>query len=207
MGSNHGPHEYQSSALPAELHAHLYYQLVTDIFLVKNSATPPRAGRTPALRLGPLPKLTTRAFCYQENISKNSYFHNLNFFCKNSGSVYNSRIMMIGQKNIFFLSIFILATQYLFGLPTFWKSLLITFTALIMLFLSLKISLPRKIIKNKLKKEKLTSSVENFTPANVYIPAQEPEVLLETSQEVNMQVVDIKPKPRRRTSPKKPPIV
>jgi hypothetical protein len=73
---------------------------------------------------------------------------------------------MIKDKNIFFIGVFILATQYLFGLPSFWKSFLITIAALFAMFLSVKIVLPvtKKPIKSKSRREKVTPVFVESSP-------------------------------------------
>ena len=116
--------------------------------------------------------------------------------------------MMINNKNIFFLGLFVLATQYLFGLPTFWKTLLITISVLSIIFLSTKITLPKRNAKNVKRKEKVTPVFMENSPPNqpqVVQPAtiSEPE----TPATNVVEILDIKPKVSRKTSSKKPEIV
>ena len=74
---------------------------------------------------------------------------------------------MIHRKSTFFLGLFIFFIPFL-GLPTFWKTTLIILSGITLIGLSVKIILPKKILKHtlrhKIKKEKENSfSVENIT--------------------------------------------
>ena len=116
--------------------------------------------------------------------------------------------MMIINKNIFFLGLFILATQYLFGLPTFWKTFLISISVLLIIFLSVIINIPRRNPKIVKRKEKVTPVfTENYSP--VQAPVVTPTIISvpEKVVEKPVNIVDIKPKVNRRASPKKPEIV
>ncbi len=107
--------------------------------------------------------------------------------------------MMITRKNIFFLGLFILATQYLFGLPTAWKNVLITLAALAIIFVSVKINIPRKNLKLKIKRDRPLSDLPP-TPTPVQTPVVVPQ-----SPPSFKPVDSIKPKSPRR--PKKSEIV
>jgi len=54
---------------------------------------------------------------------------------------------MIEQKRIFFLGIFIFLIPFL-GIPTFWKTVLITLSGFILMAMSVKVTLPIRI-RNK----------------------------------------------------------
>jgi len=62
---------------------------------------------------------------------------------------------MINKKSTFFLGIFIFTIPFL-GFPSFWKTLFIVFSGLILIFLSIKISLPKRPVKGRSKREKIT---------------------------------------------------
>ena len=69
---------------------------------------------------------------------------------------------MITRKRTFFLGIFIFLIPFL-GVPTSWKTLFVTVSGLGLVAMSVKITLPKKQVKTKTKKEKITPvSVENF---------------------------------------------
>lgn len=71
---------------------------------------------------------------------------------------------MISRKSTFFLGIFIFLIPFL-GLPSFWKTLMIALSGIFLVFLSVKIVLPRKMAKGRarVKKEKVTPVfVENI---------------------------------------------
>ena len=60
---------------------------------------------------------------------------------------------MIVRRGTFFLGIFIFLLPFL-GLPTFWKTFFIIFSGVTLSLLSLRMSLPRKVIRTKVKTEK-----------------------------------------------------
>ncbi len=62
---------------------------------------------------------------------------------------------MISRKSTFFLGIFIFIIPFL-GVPSSWKTLFITISGLILVILSVKISLPKKTNRSKIKREKVT---------------------------------------------------
>ncbi len=63
---------------------------------------------------------------------------------------------MIKDRNIFIVAVFILIIQYFLGLPTFWKNILLTMCSLALIFFSVKISLPKKSVKHKTRRERST---------------------------------------------------
>ena len=58
---------------------------------------------------------------------------------------------MIQHRSTFFLGIFIFITPFL-GLPSSWKTTLIVLSGLGLIGLSVKITLPKKLTKTKIKK-------------------------------------------------------
>ena len=69
---------------------------------------------------------------------------------------------MISRKSTFFLGIFIFLIPFS-GFPMSWKSTLIILSGIILVFLSVKISLPKKNSRTKLRREKVTPVfVENI---------------------------------------------
>ncbi len=71
--------------------------------------------------------------------------------------------MIIHRKETFFLGIFIFRIPFL-GLPTFWKTVFIIFSGLVLVALSIKIVLPKKIIKSRLHREKKIPVFTEDTP-------------------------------------------
>ena len=75
---------------------------------------------------------------------------------------------MIHKKSTFFLGLFILIIPFL-GVPSFWRTILIFISGFTLIGLSVKISIPKKHIKTKTRREKVTPVfVENIPiyPAN-----------------------------------------
>ncbi len=69
---------------------------------------------------------------------------------------------MITNKKTFFLGIFIFTIPFL-GFPSFWKTLFVAFSGLLLLALSIRLSIPKKPFRPKAKKEKVTPVyVENI---------------------------------------------
>ena len=64
---------------------------------------------------------------------------------------------MLKQKNTFFLGIFILLVWIFFGIPTSWKIFLTILSAVYLIVISLKITLPKRgALKRVRRKEKVT---------------------------------------------------
>lgn len=64
---------------------------------------------------------------------------------------------MIERKSTFFIGIFLLIISSSFlGLPSSWKTILVFFSGLSLVVLSVKFTLPKKSIKRLSKKEKIT---------------------------------------------------
>ena len=74
---------------------------------------------------------------------------------------------MIKYKGTFFLGVFIFLIPYL-GLPTFWKTTLITICGILLVLSSIKISIPtKKISRTRIKKEKpIGVNMEGIYPPN-----------------------------------------
>lgn len=69
---------------------------------------------------------------------------------------------MINKKSTFFLGIFIFLIPFT-GFPSSWKSFFVVLSGLILIFLSIKISIPRRGSKLRQKREKVTPVfVENI---------------------------------------------
>ena len=69
---------------------------------------------------------------------------------------------MINRKSTFFLGIFIFIIPFL-GFPGAWKTFFVTISGIVLVFLSVKISLPKKTTKVRTKREKVTPVfVENI---------------------------------------------
>lgn len=69
---------------------------------------------------------------------------------------------MINKKSTFFLGIFIFLIPFT-GFPSSWKTAFIVISGLVLMFMSVKVSLPKKNIRSRIKKEKVTPVfVENI---------------------------------------------
>ncbi|KND46692.1 MAG: hypothetical protein AB201_03610 [Parcubacteria bacterium C7867-006] len=69
---------------------------------------------------------------------------------------------MISNKSTFFLGIFVFIIPFL-GFPGSWKTAFIIISGITLIFLSVKISIPKKHSKARSKKEKVTPVfVENI---------------------------------------------
>ena len=62
---------------------------------------------------------------------------------------------MISRRSTFFLGIFIILIPFL-GLPTSWKTTLVILSGVFLVSLSVKILLPKKSVKTRIRKEKVT---------------------------------------------------
>ena len=83
---------------------------------------------------------------------------------------------MITRKRTFFLGIFIFLIPFL-GVPTPWKTLFIVLSGIGLVIMSVKIALPKKQIKTKTKKGKITSVFVENSPIYPSENKVEPEVL------------------------------
>jgi hypothetical protein len=70
---------------------------------------------------------------------------------------------MLTRKSTFFLGIFIFIVPFL-GVPSSWKTLFITLSGLTLIIMSVKISLPKKTTKTRIKREKVTPVFVQSTP-------------------------------------------
>lgn len=115
---------------------------------------------------------------------------------------------MINRKSTFFLGVFIFLIPFL-GLPTFWKTFFIILSGAILVSLSIKVSIPKRVSRSKIKKEKTeveylndtsvyTPSVENMT--NTFSPSSHEREIVRTPPFV--PVVEIKKPVRRRSTTK-----
>ncbi|MCX6701585.1 MAG: hypothetical protein NTX96_00040 [Candidatus Zambryskibacteria bacterium] len=62
---------------------------------------------------------------------------------------------MINRKSTFFLGIFIFVIPFL-GVPSSWRTFFIVISGLTLIILSIKITLPKKNLKGRIRKEKIT---------------------------------------------------
>ena len=81
---------------------------------------------------------------------------------------------MIKRKSTFFLGIFIFLIPFL-GLPTSAKTFLITLSSLGLIAMSVKVSLPKKQIKTKIKKEKVTPVFSQNAP--IFLRQNMPDIV------------------------------
>ncbi len=71
---------------------------------------------------------------------------------------------MINRRSTFFLGIFIFIIPFL-GVPSSWRTTFIVLSGIILIILSLKITLPKKSLKSRIKKEKVTSVFVESIPS------------------------------------------
>lgn len=88
--------------------------------------------------------------------------------------------MIISRKSTLFLGLFIFVIPFL-GLPSFWKTTLVVLSGLVLVSLSVKISIPRKNTKQRMRREKVTPVFVESVP--VYTPPSVPEKI-EISQPI-----------------------
>lgn len=69
---------------------------------------------------------------------------------------------MIHRKSTFFLGIFVFLIPFM-GLPTFWKTLLITLSGLALVFISIKIPVSKKQTRSKPKRDRGLGGDETVT--------------------------------------------
>ncbi|HBD25137.1 MAG: hypothetical protein A2566_02125 [Candidatus Zambryskibacteria bacterium RIFOXYD1_FULL_40_13] len=76
---------------------------------------------------------------------------------------------MIQRKSTFFLGIFIFIIPFL-GIPGSWRTFFIIISGLFLITLSIKITLPKRNIKSKTRREKITpvfvESMPGYTKEN-----------------------------------------
>ena len=93
--------------------------------------------------------------------------------------MYNSR-MSIKNNQTLFIAIFILLLWIFFGIPPFWKELLTILSAIYLLIISIKITLPKRgVAKRPRKKEKITPV---FTENS---PIQNPTQIINNSDDIS----------------------
>ncbi|TSC70612.1 MAG: hypothetical protein CEO12_192 [Parcubacteria group bacterium Gr01-1014_46] len=66
---------------------------------------------------------------------------------------------MINHKGSFYLGVFVFLIPFL-GFPTMWKMGLVVFAGVTLVLTSIRIPTPRKIFRNKIKKETHTPEIE-----------------------------------------------
>ncbi len=70
---------------------------------------------------------------------------------------------MISRKSTFLLGIFTFLIPFM-GLPTFWKTLFITLSGIYLVLSSLTLSIPKKPVKHRSKKEKAGEAALEVIP-------------------------------------------
>lgn len=70
---------------------------------------------------------------------------------------------MISKKSTFFLGIFIFIIPFL-GFPSSWKTALVMMSAVYLMFLSVKITLPKKATRGRVRREKTTPVFSESIP-------------------------------------------
>ncbi len=73
---------------------------------------------------------------------------------------------MIARRRTFILGIFIFLLPFL-GLPSFWKTLFVSLSGLLLIALSMKFQVPKKVVRPKKTREKTSSIYPNATPLEV----------------------------------------
>lgn len=71
---------------------------------------------------------------------------------------------MIQRRSTFFLGIFIFIIPFL-GIPSSWRTFFIVFSGIALIALSIKISLPKKTVKSRIRREKVTPVFVESIPA------------------------------------------
>ena len=91
---------------------------------------------------------------------------------------------MIQRKSTFFIGIFLtLLSSSFLGIPSSWKAFLLFVFGLALIVLSVKITLPKKNTKHRVKREKVTPVVlenlstreQNNSPVNTTVDTALPE--------------------------------
>jgi hypothetical protein len=88
---------------------------------------------------------------------------------------------MISRKSTFFLGIFIFLIPFL-GVPTSWKTTLIVSAGIILTLLSIRVVMPRKAVRPRVKRERVTPEVPVIFPRNTMADIKKPETNLENDQ-------------------------
>jgi O-antigen ligase len=72
---------------------------------------------------------------------------------------------MITNKSTFFLGIFVFLIPF-FGVPSAWRTAFVILSGLWLVFISIKINLPKKNVKAKAKKEKVAPNFISSQPVS-----------------------------------------
>ncbi len=94
--------------------------------------------------------------------------------------------IMISKKSTFFLGIFIFFIPFL-GLPTSWKTSLIVISGLTLISLSVKITIPKKTSKSRIKREKVTPVFAETAPIYPKDNTIEKSILKENTPEAEIK--------------------
>ncbi len=82
---------------------------------------------------------------------------------------------MINHKSSFYLGVFVFIIPFL-GFPTVWKMVLVVVAGVFLILSSIKISVPKRIFKNKTKKE-MTVPIMEISRTESVPPPQNFEVI------------------------------
>jgi hypothetical protein len=91
---------------------------------------------------------------------------------------------MINKKSTFFLGLFIFFIPFL-GFPSSYKNTLIIVSGIVLVFLSIKIPVPKKITKPKSRKDKVTPVFSENGPIYIKEINKNSETISQVNSEEN----------------------
>lgn len=107
--------------------------------------------------------------------------------CVDINLAYGYNTPMINRKSTFFLGIFIFVIPFL-GIPGSWRTFFIIVSGLALIVLSIKITLPKRNLKSRVRKEKITPVFVESVP--VYPKETMMDGIIASSPKVETNVTD-----------------
>ena len=101
---------------------------------------------------------------------------------------------MIQRKSTFFIGLFVFIIPFL-GVPSSWKTTFIVLSGLTLAVLSIRITLPKKTLKSRIRKEKVTpvyvESIPVYPKENVVndITVSNPETKIDIIDNVTNRII------------------
>lgn len=95
---------------------------------------------------------------------------------------------MINRRSTFFLGIFIFVIPFL-GIPGSWRTTFIVLSGIALIILSIKITLPKKPLKSRMRREKVTTVYVESIP--VYPKESMVDGITAVQPEEKVDVIDV----------------
>ncbi len=105
---------------------------------------------------------------------------------------------MIEKKGTFYAGVFVFIIPFL-GFPTMWKMVLVGIAGFILIVMSVRVPSPRRLVKNKIKREVVSEAPVLELKENI---VQEPQPIELEKTPIVPKIEIVVPKKTRRTSTK-----